>query len=62
MMPCSDKNGAVFDTLDSLNRSENHSLKGQSIVKNLFLIGAVFVIGSKVSENSGLSHVAAGSS
>ena len=28
------------------------SLEGQYIIKNLFLIGAAFVIGSKVSENS----------
>jgi uncharacterized membrane protein YkgB len=35
------------------------SLEGQYIIKNLFLIGAAFVIGSKVSEHSGLSPQAA---
>ena len=35
------------------------SLEGKYIVKNLFLIGAAFVIGSKVSEHSGLSPQAA---
>ncbi len=32
------------------------SLEGQYIVKNLFLIGAAFVIGSKVSDHSALSR------